>query len=283
MLVIGFIGCSEEHESTEALRVTVPSFSNLSMNEDVVFTLTSEMTMSKKVSPIPGNEDCVSEAENQLRFKKSMDCLLFMMIKANGDIDADIQMTDFGNNPIYPANMIGCPKYDAAYLTDKIEVRNGATTIYNKAGEVLNSNSQNEVDTDFFLSIIEAINKKQSTVISSENWEIVETAMSGNGYEIIDRETRRDDLIFAMQRKDGGKTELSINKELGVFTESRHYDSDGNVTSASRTIFSEGVSTKWQDRIRSQVFIVPYKSPFVDCDMALIKAVDYKSFDVNYK
>jgi hypothetical protein len=278
LMVITFLSCSEPNDEF-VNRVSSPSFSSLVMSQDVSFSLMTEMTLSSKVMAFGDNQDCVSEVENQLRFKKSMDCKLFFMVKNDGAVDADIKMADFGLNPKYPTSMIGCNRIDDSEKVERIEIRDGHTTIFNRSGEVLNSISQKDTDVQFYVDIIDNIKDQVDTKFSPEQWDIVEEAFIKSGYDIIDRSNSNRDLNVAMNRNDGGRSEIALNRELGFLSGTRHYDINGVLTTARTTIYNTEKSTKWEDRIDKEIFVIPYISPFTDCEMAIIKEADYKKIE----
>lgn len=267
LILFGLFGillgsCSE---NDPAIQVEYPVLTSLQMTEDVAMAISYEMRTSTFLTTLKSQDkENMTRAEKALSIPKPVGLRVTQMIKKDGKIDADIEMVQFDDLPVFPKNMIGNISIPSKFDTKIIEIRDGASTHYNEDREVITNKVQSESETRFLEQVMADV--RESTPIPDDQMDMVIEAFRESGFDIEQSQTNPDILRLIVMNVDGSRVEVLLDTNLQLIRGRNNYSSEGELETSSHFMFDQLTR-----KIKGHWFSTYYTSPFTGNQMMLNK------------
>ena len=263
--IIGLLISSCVKDGPPLPKGETPAISSLKMTDDVAMSISYEMSTSTFLTTLNVEDKSeMTRAEAALSIPKPMGCRVTQMVKKNGQIDADIEMVQFENLPVFPKKMIGNLVLPKKFDTKRIKTRDGLSTHYNEDGEVITSEIQSESDRQFIEQIMTDI--KESIPVSTEQMDIVIQAFKDSGFDIEQSGINPYIQRMVVEDNDGSRIEVFMDTNLQLIRGRNNYSPDGKLETSSFFIFDNTTG-----EMTGHWFSVYYISPFSGNEMVLNK------------
>ena len=253
------------------------SFSALTMTDEVALSVSYDMMTFTIALPVdPGDSENITQAEQILGTPIVRGCKVKQMVKKDGTIDADIEMVKFEGMPEYPKNMVGKMDFPEGFKTQRIEVRDGVSTHFNSANEVIATNVQSDANIAYYQKVADEL--AENVRLSVEEFGYVLEGFKEAGFEIKDNALDPNFAEMTHTFPDGGSTTLFIDKELNQIDSRVNFDAAGEVETISDFLYKdEGNGEK---SLVGHRFVTYYQSPFSDVKMSIRKVSKIENFNI---
>jgi len=188
-----------------------------------------------------------------------------MIVRENGEIDANIQMEQFAEMPSYPENRLNNNSLPADKAIDRIELRGSGVDCYNSNGEVIGSGSMDPIT----LGIIESTENLQDALSFSESeQEMIAQAFEDAGMNM--QSTEVEGVYLYEQLLDNGESvKLLFDMERGLQLGQASYKSNGELDSKSNMYYDQTDDGK--QIVTGHRFVTYMESPSSGVELAIIR------------
>jgi hypothetical protein len=188
-----------------------------------------------------------------------------MIVRENGEIDANIQMKQFEEMPIYPENRLNNNSLPEDKAIDRIELRGSEVDCYNSNGEVIGSGSMDPIT----LGIIESTENLQEALSYSEaEQEMIVQAFEDAGMNM--QSTELDGVYLYEQLFDNGESmKLLFDMERGLQLAQASYKSNGELDSKSNMYYDQTDDGK--QIVTGHRFVTYLESPSSGTELAITR------------
>jgi len=158
-----------------------------------------------------------------------------MIVRENGEIDANFQMEQFSEMPSYPENRLNNNSLPADKAIDRIELRGSGVDCYNSNGEVIGSGSMDPIT----LGIIESTENLQDALsFSQSEQEMIVQAFEDAGMSM--QPTELDGVYLYEQLLDNGESvKVLFDMERGLQLAQASYKTNGEIDSKTNMYYDE--------------------------------------------
>lgn len=200
-----------------------------------------------------------------------------MIVRENGEIDANIQMEQFSEMPVYPENRLNNNSLPAEKAIDRIELRGTGVDCYNSNGEVIGSGSMDPIT----LGIIESTDNLQEALsFSQAEQDMIAQSFEDAGMSM--QPTELDGVYLYEQLLDNGESvKLLFDMERGLQLAQASYKPNGELDSKSNMHYDQTDDGK--QIVTGHRFVTYMESPSSGTELAIIRRSKIFNFQMQNK
>ena len=276
ILIVLSISCSkdDEQESTESTpNNTTQLLDNAKLS--MSFDLTT-YTYARAVDP--DAQGALTDGERSLSIVNGVGCKGLVEVSEDGEIAAEITMTNPIAIPNYPPRTVGVHSVPEKFMMDKMIFRDGKITTYNTAGEILADQSIAASSLSFYEDLIERITEQAPYAhlgnLTEDHKEHIISGMIEGGFDI--RNTILDNIkILKHSYADGSYSEVILDTDLFVVKGQANFDSNGEIQTKSYFSFEGSPS---QPVLKEHFFVTYMDAPISGIKMSIVKHSIFENF-----
>lgn len=225
----------------------------------------------------PSDSSSLSITDKVFRAPEFTGAHVEMIVREDGTLDANIQMKQFPEMPVYPENRLNNTSLPPEQAIDRIEVRGPSVNCYNVAGEPIGSGIM-QPEVLFITGAAENI--KQSISFSQAEQDVIVQAFEGAG---MNMEATNTEGVYLYSRTlpSGKQAKVVFDIKRGLQLGQASYTMDGKLDSKSTVYYEE--TADGQTVVAGHRFVTYMASPSSGVEMAIVRRSKVNNFQMQTK
>ncbi len=243
------LGCQDDNISDDNGSLMV----GLDRSSEVKMSIQVDVEVSEFLSCVnPEDRELMTDAEKVLSVPKPRRYKALYYFKEDGLIDANIEYYTSPDMIQFPENTIGLHQLSERFRAERIEIRDGRMTRYDKDGVEINSDQINHDISAIIEDLVQGMS--ENVHISDQEFDAILEAFNDSGFILTN--STDETAVLSHIFPDNTKVSMLVDKQARKVSARSNFNATGDVVSSSSLIYSNNL-----EDLNAYVYSTYYESP----------------------